>query len=113
MKKNTYRIRPVSDWLLVKRKPLEKVSPAGIIIIETDSTRHFAELRWGEVLAAGPGKWSEDGTKRVPMSVKPGDVVGWPPVFQGLEQGGKMPGSKLGSEELLLRDSDVWAKEEA
>lgn len=45
---------------------------AGIYLPETASKDRPER---GTVVAVGPGKFDEDGKKRIPMSVKKGDVV--------------------------------------
>ncbi len=50
----------------------ELKSKAGIIIPESVSKEKPEK---GKVVAVGPGKWNEDGDKRIASSVKVGDVV--------------------------------------
>ena len=47
-------------------------SPSGIII--PDSAKK-EKPEQGIVIAVGPGKWDEDGEKRLPLDVKVGDRV--------------------------------------
>jgi chaperonin GroES len=62
-------IRPLSDRVLVRRLPEPPLS-ALIIIPEIAQP----ESMLGEVVAVGPGKRFEDGTRR-PMEIKVGDLV--------------------------------------
>lgn len=105
-------IRPCGDYVLLKREPKETITASGIIIpTDADPRGGAASLRKGEVLAVGPGRWADNGLERVPMSVKPGDVVWFSPVFKGQEDK-KGISSSLQAEQLILRDGDVWCVEE-
>ncbi len=71
----TLRLEPLGDKVLIKplgEEELGAKSPSGIIIPDTID-REKADR--GRVIAAGPGKWNEDGDKRVPLGVKEGDKV--------------------------------------
>ena len=71
----TLRLEPLGDKVLIKplgEEELGAKSPSGIIIPDTID-REKADR--GRVIAAGPGKWNEDGDKRVPLAVKEGDKV--------------------------------------
>lgn len=68
-------LRPLGDKVLVRplrNDELGTTSPSGIIIPETVE-RDKADR--GEVVAVGPGRWDEDGEKRIPLSVEVGDKV--------------------------------------
>ncbi|MFB3820184.1 MAG: co-chaperone GroES [Candidatus Methylomirabilales bacterium] len=89
------KIKPLHDRVLVKRLEEKEVKKGGIIIPDTAKEKP----QEGEVMAAGPGKVTEDG-KRQPMEVKVGDKI----LF------GKYSGSdvKLEDEEyLILREEDI------
>ena len=64
---------PLGDRVLVKpeEKTGEKKLASGIIIPESADKE---KLLTGVVVAAGPGKLSNEG-RRLPMEVKPGDTV--------------------------------------
>jgi chaperonin GroES len=64
------RIRPMRDYVIVRRVAKETVSRGGILI--PDSAQEKSQR--GEVLAVGPGFEMPSGF-RVPTGVKPGDVV--------------------------------------
>lgn len=70
-------IQPLSDRVLVKREDVDEKSPAGIIIPDTAQKE---KGKRGVVIAAGPGKYGEEGDL-IPMSVKVGAKVffnaGW------------------------------------
>ena len=68
-------LRPLSDKVLIRPladDELGSTSPSGIIIPETIEREKSDR---GEVVAVGPGRWDEDGEKRIPMSVEMGDKV--------------------------------------
>ena len=65
------RIEPLHDKVVVKPLSEEKVTASGIVIPDTVNREKPMQ---GEVVATGPGKLDEHG-KRMPMSVKVGDVV--------------------------------------
>lgn len=71
VKKPSYK--PLADRVLVKpdEKAGEKKLASGIIIpASADKDKLFT----GTVIAVGPGKMGESG-KRIPVDVKPGDVI--------------------------------------
>ncbi len=65
------KIRPLGDRLVVKPMSAETMSKSGIVIPDTAKEKP----QQGEVIAVGPGRWDEDGEKRLPMQVKVGDIV--------------------------------------
>lgn len=68
-------LRPLGDKVLIRPLRNEELgtrSPSGIIIPETVD-RDKADR--GEVVAVGPGRWDEDGEKKIPVSVEVGDKV--------------------------------------
>ena len=66
------KLRPLGDYVIVKPLKEDAVTKSGIVLPDTVDKEKPEK---GEVLAVGPGKWDEDGEKRVPMSVKVGDKV--------------------------------------
>lgn len=91
---NGSNLRPIGDRVAVRRLTDEEMgtkSASGIIIPDTISKEKPEQ---GIVIAVGPGKWDEDGEKRIPMDVKVGDRV----VFSkyGYDE------VKLGTEEYFL-----------
>jgi chaperonin GroES len=68
-------LRPLNDKVLIRPLSGDEMgtkSPSGIIIPETIDREKNDR---GEVVAAGPGRWDEDGEKRIPLSVSVGDKV--------------------------------------
>ena len=65
------KLQPLNDHIFLE--PVEEVrtTKSGIVIPETSEKEKPIK---GKVVAAGPGKLDENG-KRVPMSVKVGDLV--------------------------------------
>ena len=68
-------IKPLGDKVVVRPLTSEEngtTSASGIIIPDTAKKEKPEQ---GIVLAVGPGKWNEDGDKRLPVEVKVGDRV--------------------------------------
>ena len=92
------RLKPLGDRVVVKPLTEEEVTKGGIILPDTAKEKP----QEGEVVAVGPGKLSEDGT-RMAMDVKKGDRVFYLK-YAGTEW-------KQDDEEyLILRESDILAK---
>jgi chaperonin GroES len=92
------KLQPLSDRLVVKPIEREEVTKGGIVLPDTVKEKP----QEGKVLAAGPGRLSEDG-KRIAMDVKVGDIVLYAK-YGGTE-------IKIDDEELIiLRESDILAK---
>lgn len=90
-------LKPLADRVVIKPKPREETTRTGIVLPDTAKEKP----QEGTVVAAGPGRVSEDG-QRVPLDIKVGDTVLYAK-YAGTEY-------KLDSEELLiLRESDVLA----
>jgi chaperonin GroES len=91
------KIKPLADRVVIKAaEPDEKVQ-GGIIIPDTAKEKP----QKGEVMAAGPGRISDDG-KLVPMTVKVKDTVLY----------GKYSGTEVtidNEEYLIIRESDILA----
>ncbi|MFN8360000.1 MAG: co-chaperone GroES [Candidatus Kapaibacterium sp.] len=90
-------VTPLHDRVLVRPSQPESVTAGGIIIPDTAQEKSMR----GEVVAAGPGKITEDG-KVLPLQVKVGDHVLY----------GKYAGSELsvnGEDLLLMREGDIMA----
>lgn len=64
-------LKPLNDRLFIEPIAEEKITKSGIVL--PDSVEKEKPMR-GRVVAAGPGKLNEKGT-RVKMSVKVGDLV--------------------------------------
>ena len=88
-------IRPLHDRVIVKRIEEGEQVRGGIIIPDTAKEKP----QEGEVIAAGEGKYKEDGTRQ-PLDVKVGDRV----LF------GKYSGSEIkidGEEFLIMREDEI------
>ncbi|BAI79750.1 chaperonin GroES [Deferribacter desulfuricans SSM1] len=88
-------IKPLQDRVLVKRIEVEEKTESGIII--PDTAREKSQE--GEVIAVGPGKVLENGTK-IELTVKPGDRI----LFS------KYAGTEVkidGEEYLIMREDDI------
>ncbi len=91
-------IKPLGDRVVVRPLTEEEagtVSASGIIIPETAKKEKPEQ---GVVVAVGPGKWDEDGEKRIPMEVKEDDKV----VF-----------SKYGYDEVKVDDKEYFLVSES
>jgi len=92
------KIEPLGDRVVVRPTPKEEVSKGGVIL--PDTVREKPQE--GEIIAVGPGRLSEEGT-RIAMELKPGDKVIYAK-YAGTEL-------KLDDEELMiLREGDILAK---
>jgi chaperonin GroES len=89
------KIRPLHDRVIVQRLEEEERTKGGIIIPDTAKEKP----QEGKVIAVGPGKILENGTK-IPLDVKVGDRV----LF------GKYAGTEIkieGEEYLMMREDDI------
>jgi len=91
-------LQPMADRVLVKPIEKEEKTKSGIYLPDTAKEKP----QEGEVLAAGPGKMTDDG-KRIPLDVKVGDRVIYAK-YGGTEI--KVDGEDL----IILRESDILAK---
>ncbi len=64
-------LRPLADRVIVEPLDKEEVTPGGILLPETAKEKP----QEGRVVSVGPGRWDEDGKKRVEMEVSQGDTV--------------------------------------
>jgi chaperonin GroES len=91
-------LQPLADRLVVRPLEREEVTKGGIVLPDTAKERP----QEGEVVAAGPGRLTEEG-KRIELDVKVGDIVVYAK-YGGTEI--KVDGEEL----MILRESDVLAK---
>ena len=92
------KLEPMADRLVVKAIQKEEITKGGIVLPDTAKEKP----QEGEVLAVGPGRVTEDGT-RIAMDVKVGDHVIY----------AKYGGTEIkidGEEVMILRESDVLAR---
>lgn len=90
-------LKPLSDRVIVRPLEAEEKTAGGLFI--PDSAKEKPQQ--GEIVAAGPGKVSDDG-KQIPMEVKVGDKVLY----------GKYSGTEISSEGedfLIMRENDIFA----
>ncbi|MGH8554169.1 MAG: co-chaperone GroES [Gammaproteobacteria bacterium] len=88
-------IRPLHDRVIIRRLEEDRKSAGGIVIPDTAAEKPMK----GEVIAAGPGKLTDDGKLR-PLDVKPGDKV----LF------GKYSGTEVkmnGQDIVVMREDDI------
>ena len=93
------KLKPLGDRLIVKPIDEEETTASGIVLPDTAKEKP----QKGKVVAAGDGRWDEDGEKRIPLDVAEGDEVLY----------SKYGGTEVtveGDELLVLRESDVLAK---
>jgi chaperonin GroES len=64
-------LQPLEDRIVVKASEPETTTASGLVI--PDSAKEKPQQ--GEVLAVGPGRFDEDGEKRIPLDVNVGDTV--------------------------------------
>ena len=65
------KLRPLADRVIVEALDQEEKTSGGILLPETAKEKP----QEGKVIAAGPGRWDEDGKKRLEMEVAVGDTV--------------------------------------
>ena len=64
-------IKPLEDKILVQANEAETTTASGLVIPDTAKEKP----QEGTVVAVGPGRWDEDGEKRIPLDVSEGDTV--------------------------------------
>ncbi len=93
------KLKPLGDRVVIEPIEKEEITPSGIVLPETAKEKP----QEGLVLAVGPGRWDEDGKKRIAMDVKEGDKVLYAK-YAGTEV--KLPDNK---KVLVVRESDLLA----
>jgi len=91
-------LKPLNDRVIVKPKDAIEKSKGGVILPDTASKEKPIE---GTVIAAGPGKLTDEG-KRTPLEVKKDDKI----IFS------KYTGTEIKVDEesyLILREEDILA----
>jgi chaperonin GroES len=91
-------IKPLEDRILVQALEAEQTTASGLVIPDTAKEKP----QEGKVLAVGPGRFDEDGEKRIPLDISVNDVV----VYS------KYGGTEVkydGQEYLILSARDVLA----
>jgi chaperonin GroES len=95
------KLKPLGDRVIVQATEEEETTASGIVLPDTAKEKP----QKGKIVAAGEGKWDEDGEKRIPLDVAEGDEILY----------SKYGGTEItvdGEELLVLRESDVLAKVE-
>ena len=90
-------LKPLADRVVVEPAPAEDKPAGGIILPDTAQEKP----QQGTIVAAGPGKVSDSGSK-IDMTVKKGDKVLY----------GKYSGSEVsfgGVDYIIMRESDILA----
>ncbi|WP_428389828.1 co-chaperone GroES [Mucisphaera sp.] len=89
------KITPIDDRVLVRPQKAEEKTASGIFLPESAKEKPVS----GTIVAAGPGKLNDDGS-RTPLSVKKGDKVLY----------GKYAGTEVdidGEELMIMRESEL------
>lgn len=92
------KLKPLGDRLIVRAIDEEETTASGLVLPDTAKEKP----QKGTVVAAGDGRWDEDGEKRIPLDVSKGDVVLY----------SKYGGTEIkynGEEYLILSARDVLA----
>jgi chaperonin GroES len=92
-------LKPLGDRVVVEPVEKEEITASGIVLPETAKEKP----QEGLVLAVGPGRWDDEGEKRIALDVKEGDKVLYAK-YAGTEV--KLPGDR---KVLVLRESDLLA----
>ena len=64
-------IKPLEDRIVVRPLDAEQTTASGLVIPDTAKEKP----QEGEVIAVGPGRFDDEGEKRIPLDVKVGDTV--------------------------------------
>jgi chaperonin GroES len=94
----TMNLKPLDDRIVVRPNEAEQTTVSGLVIPDTAKEKP----QQGEVLAAGPGRRSEQTGEIIPLDVKVGDTV----VYS------KYGGTEItvgGEDVLILSSRDVLA----
>jgi chaperonin GroES len=91
-------LRPLADRVIVEPLDREETTAGGILLPETAKEKP----QEGRILSVGPGRWDEDGKKRLPLEVSVDDRVVFAK-YSGTE-------IKVGDKKLLiLSEKDILA----
>jgi chaperonin GroES len=91
-------LKPLDDRVVVKPSEAEQTTSSGLVIPDTAKEKP----QQGEVLAVGPGRWSDSEGKYFPLEIKVGDTVLYSK-YGGTEVNHK------GDDILILTSRDVLA----
>src|SRR6187401_3573168 len=93
-----FKLQPLEDRIVVQANEGDQTTASGLVIPDTAKEKP----QEGTVVAVGPGRWDEDGEKRIPLDVSEGDTV----IYS------KYGGTEIkynGEEYLILSARDVLA----
>lgn len=91
-------LRPLADRVIVEASEKDETTASGLLLPETAKEKP----QEGSILAVGPGRWDEEGKKRLPLEVAVGDKVIFAK-YSGTE-------IKLGDKKvLILSEKDILA----
>jgi chaperonin GroES len=65
------KLQPLEDRIVVRPNEAEETTASGLVIPDTAKEKP----QQGEVLAVGPGRWSDDKGAHTPLDVQVGDTV--------------------------------------
>lgn len=71
MDEKKLKLRPLADRVIVEPLEGEEKTASGLLLPETAKEKP----QEGLIIATGPGRWDEEGKKRVEMEVAPGDKI--------------------------------------
>ncbi|MGB4441731.1 MAG: co-chaperone GroES [Coriobacteriia bacterium] len=91
-------LKPLFDNVVVKPAKAEEQTKSGIFLPDTAKEKP----QKGEIVAVGDGRWEDEGTRRLPMDVKVGDVVIY-------KEWGKTSIKVDGEEFFIMSQSDILA----
>lgn len=69
------KIKPLGDRVLIEPVSDEEIKKFGKVSIVMPQTAGKERPEQGLIVAVGPGRWDEDGKKRLKMELKKGDRV--------------------------------------
>lgn len=91
-------LRPLADRVIVEASSQDETTASGLLLPETAKEKP----QEGSIIAVGPGRWDEEGKKRLPLEVAVGDKVIFAK-YSGTE-------IKLGDKKvLILSEKDILA----
>src|SRR5258708_11753695 len=64
-------LRPLADRVIVEPSERDETTSSGLLLPETAKEKP----QEGKVLAVGPGRWDEEGKKRLPLEVAVDDII--------------------------------------
>lgn len=92
------KLRPLADRVIAEAIDRDDTTASGLLLPETAKDKP----QEGKVIAVGPGRWDEDGKKRLPLEVAVDDVVIFAK-YSGTE-------IKIGDKKwLILSEKDILA----